>query len=181
MKDQLLATLALHANVHGLAVASEATLLKELSVPREVMIRALVGLEADGSVTVLAPLPFLVCKLRKWTGEGERSRETAPIDGPFVDRAYSYQSSLSQERLKDSYRQPEGELMQELLTALGESDPTSFEGALRSYSPSVIRAALERIRRMKHIRKNPTAVFRFLLPRLAKEHQRTSAVTPQSL
>ena len=60
-------------------------------------------------------------------------------------------------------------LLREILETLGESDPATFRGAIRRYPPGVIRTALDRTRRMKTVRKNRTAVFRFLLPRIAKE------------
>lgn len=74
--------------------------------------------------------------------------------------------------MKESYRPSDAEgetLLQEILDTLGETDPTTFRGAIRSYAPGVIRTALARIRKMKNIQKNPTAVFRFLLPRIANE------------
>ena len=110
-----------------------------------------------------APLPFLVIK---WSGQSPKSPNSEA-------NAYSFKSSLSQSKqLKESYRPSETDpeaLLQEILDTLGETDPTTFRGAIRSYPPGVIRTALARIRRMKNIQKNPTAVFRFLLPRIANE------------
>lgn len=74
--------------------------------------------------------------------------------------------------MKESYRPPGYEaeaLLSEILATLGESDPTTFRGALRAYSPIIIRTTLARIRKMKHVRKSRTALFRFLLPRIGRE------------
>ena len=58
-------------------------------------------------------------------------------------------------------------VLREILETLGESDPTSFEGAIKNFSPDVIRKALDRVRRTRSLRKNPTALFRYLLTKLS--------------
>jgi hypothetical protein len=79
--------------------------------------------------------------------------------------------------LKDSYRPggesatPERDLLTEILETLGETDAAAFEKAVELYSPHMIRTALDRVRRAKNIRKSRTALFRHLLPRLARENQ----------
>ncbi len=171
MTDALLSTLEKRANARGVVLADEEALSRELQIPRTVLVEYLAELEAESAIEILAPLPFLVLKLRKWAGRrSEAARMPAKTAGSEV-RPYSFQSSLSRsKRLKESYRQPEGDaLLREILETLGETDPATFRGALKSYAPDVIRTALDRVRRMKTIRKNRTAVFRFLLPRIAKE------------
>jgi hypothetical protein len=63
-------------------------------------------------------------------------------------------------------------LLGEILETLGETDERSFEKAVELYSPHVIRLALDRVRRAKGIRKSRTALFRHLLPRLARDEHR---------
>ncbi len=63
-------------------------------------------------------------------------------------------------------------LLQEILETLGETDGHAFERAVVLYSPHVIRLALNRVRRAKGIRKSRTALFRHLLPRLARDEHR---------
>lgn len=58
-------------------------------------------------------------------------------------------------------------LLKEILETLGERDGKPFEKAVELYAPHVIRTALDRVRRAKGVRKNRTALFRHLLPRLA--------------
>jgi len=163
MTEQVLQALRRRTNHRDLVIVQEAALLDELSATSAVLQAAIAKLEEDRVLEVLSPLPFLVAK---WSGEGRRSTVSAK-------NAYSFESSLSQSKqMKESYRPSEAErkaLLQEILDTLGETDPTTFRGAIRSYSPGVIRTALARIRKMKNIQKNPTAVFRFLLPRIANE------------
>jgi hypothetical protein len=56
--------------------------------------------------------------------------------------------------------------MREILETLGETDATTFEGAIKNFSPEVIRKALDRVRRTRSLRKNRTALFRYLLTKL---------------
>lgn len=172
MTEQLLEALCVRMNDQGRMIASEKALCDELRISREELTASLRKLQQAGLIEVLSPLPYLVAKRRmKWPGSTPMPVESRPP-------AYSFKSSLSRSKhLNESYRRSETKplpadanpLLQEILDTLGETDPTTFRGALRNYSPEVIRAALERVRRMKRIQKNPTAVFRFLLPRIAKD------------
>jgi hypothetical protein len=165
MTEPVLRALLQRANHRGLVIALESVLTGELRIAQNAFRTALRELEALKAIQVLSPPPFLALKLLKWSGHHTKPAETRPS-------ACSFQSSLSQSKqLKESYRQPtvDEALLREVLDTLGETDPTTFRGALRAYSPGIIRTALARIRGMKHIQKNPTAVFRFLLPRIANE------------
>lgn len=163
MTELILQALRRRTNHRDLVIVRGSALLEELRVTSEVLRAAIERLEDDGLLEVLSPLPFLVVK---WSGKGPKSPDSR-------ENAYSFESSLSQsKRLKESYRPTKAEpdaLLHEILDTLGETDPTTFRGAIRSYPPGVIRTALARIRKMKNIQKNPTAVFRFLLPRIANE------------
>jgi hypothetical protein len=56
-------------------------------------------------------------------------------------------------------------LLQEVLSTLGETDPTTFRGVLDHFPAAAIRAALERVRATppEKLRKSRTALFRYLL------------------
>jgi hypothetical protein len=165
LSTRLIALLLEKRKLGGLALAREEVLTKELACSPDELRACVDTLVAEGWIEVLAPLPFLAVKTRMWPGNAPKPIDTGP-------KPYSY-SSLSQPRLiKDSYRGPVDPLLQEILETTGETDPTSFRGALEAYSPSVIRMALERVRTARLIRKNKTALFRHLLPRLARESSR---------
>jgi len=170
MTGRLLACLNSHASNRGMVVITEETLLRELGTGHEAASVELAKLERAGLVEILTPLPFLVLKLRKWPGKGTNT-------GISSHSAYSYSKLLQAKQLNNSYRQggqaeePPIKLLQEILETLGESDPSSFEKVVELYSPRVIRTALDRVRRTKGIRKSRTALFRHLLPRIARENQ----------
>jgi len=150
-------------------VITEEALLREVGADHETTSAELAKLERAGLVEILTPLPFLVLKLRKWPGRGANT-------GNSSHSAYSYSKLLQPKQLKNSYRrddpteQPPSDLLREILETLGETDAGSFEKAVDLYSPDVIRTALDRVRRAKGIRKSRTALFRHLLPRLAREN-----------
>ncbi len=159
IEQQLLARLRERANSRGIVPVRGDVLTEEVGAPPEEVGAALDKLERAGLLRILAPFPFLVLKLSSWPGM--RAKPSVPRPA-----AYSY-SELSSNRLNESYR-PAGDdsLMREILETLGESDPTSFEGAIKNFSPNVIRKALGRVRRTRSLRKNPTALFRYLLTKL---------------
>lgn len=174
MTERLLACLNSHANNRGVVLVAQDVLLRELGADRETAAVELQRLERAALIEVLAPLPFLVLRLKKWSGSGEKVADSRPS-------AYSHSKQLLQtQNLQDSHR-PEDEaqatdanLLQEILDTLGEVDGKSFEKAVELYSPHVIRTALDRVRRARDIRKSRTALFRHLLPRLARESRRAT-------
>jgi hypothetical protein len=172
IERDLLACLASHVNDQGTVLVREEVLLGELEVGREAADAALEKLAHAGLIEVLSPLPFLALKLRTWPGK----RTKTPDSGP---NAYSSSKQLLHtQRLNSSYRPSpthgpvDPRLLGEILETLGETDERSFEKAVELYSPHVIRLALDRVRRAKGIRKSRTALFRHLLPRLARDEHR---------
>ena len=162
IEERLLICLRRRASDRGIVRGRGDVLAEEVGSAKEEVGAALDKLERAGLLTILAPFPFLVLKLSSWSGMGTK---------PAISRAasYSYSKLLSNpENESKSYR-PTGDdsLMREILETLGESDPTSFEGAIKNFSPDVIRKALERVRRTRSLRKNPTALFRYLLTKLS--------------
>jgi hypothetical protein len=173
MTTPLIDALTRHANHRGLVLAHEDGLRSDTGMKRDALHLELSRLVEGGEIEILTPLPFLVARLRKWSDNKPIAAQTPAKTAGAEARAYSYSYSQSK-LLKDSYRhQPADDaLLREILETLGETNPTSFRGAIRSYSPEVIRTALERVRRMKTVRKSPTALFRFLLPRIARQSRK---------
>src|SRR5437867_4321019 len=139
MTERVFQALRRRTDHRDLIIVREPALIEELEISAEQLRESLHHLEAQGLIEVLSPLPFLVVK---WSGESPKKPNTG-------GSAYSFQSSLSQSKqLKESYRPSESDqeiLLQEILETLGESDPTTFRGAIRNYPPGVIRTALTRI------------------------------------
>ena len=160
IEERLLARLRVRANSRGIVPVRGSIIAEEIGAPEEEVGTALDKLEQAGLLTILSPFPFLVLRLRSWSGSPEKPSESRRS-------GYSY-SKLSSNRLNESYRQPgDVALLREILDTLGESDPTTFEGAVRNFSPEVIRKALDRVRRTRSLRKNRTALFRYLLTKLS--------------
>ena len=160
IEQQLLARLRERANARGIVPVRGEVLAEEVGAPTEEVGATLDRLERAGLLRILAPFPFLVLKLGSWPG----STTKQPVSQPA---SYSY-SELSNNRLNESYR-PSGDdaLLREILETLGETDPTTFEGAVKNFSPEVIHKALDRVRRTRSLRKNRTALFRYLLTKLS--------------
>lgn len=159
IEDRLLIRLRARGNARGIVPVRGEVLVREVESTQEEVGAALDKLERAGLLKILAPFPFLVLKLRSWSGA-----ETKPADNR--PPAYSH-SQLSTKQVTNSYRQADGELLREILETLGETDPTTFEGAVQNFPPDVIRKALDRVRRARSLRKNRTALFRYLLTRLS--------------
>lgn len=174
MTEGLFEILRDRANGRGLVMMREGRLRKELNATESELRTGLKKLEESALIEILAPGPFLVLKLRIWPGK----RENAP-NADAIPYSYSFQSNLSQSKqLKrsNSYSKTEGtpSLLKDILDTLGESDPNLFRQAIEHYPESVIRTALARVRSAKSIHKNRTALFRYLLPRIAKENPSVS-------
>jgi len=159
IEERILALLRARAKSRGVVPVSGEALVQEVGAPQEKVGAALDRLERAGLLRVLAPFPFLVLKLHSWAGSDSKTGETQPS-------AYSY-SKLSSNRLNESYRATvEEALLREILDTLGETDPATFEGAVRNFPAEVIRKALDRVRRTRSLRKNRTALFRYLLTKI---------------
>lgn len=159
IEQQLLVHLRERANTQGIVPIRGDVLAQDVGASQEEVSATLDKLERAGLLRVLAPFPFLVLKLSSWPGSAAKR----PIPQPA---SYSYRK-LSSNRLNESYRPTEDNvLMREILETLGETDPTSFEGAIKNFAPAVIRKALDRVRRARSLRKNRTALFRYLLTKL---------------
>ena len=169
IEERLLICLRGRANTRGVVPVRGDALAREVEGTQEEVVAALDKLARAGLVEILAPFPFLVVKVRKWSGTTAKTGDSAPS-------AYSHSKQLfHSQHVKASYRpkgdEPASDLLSEILETLGETDAASFEKAVELYSPHVIRTALDRVRRARGIRKSRTALFRHLLPRLAWSDQ----------
>ncbi len=160
IERRLLARLQERANARGIVSVRGDMLAAEIGAPAEEVGAALDKLAQAGLLTILAPFPFLVLRLRSWSGTST---------GPRDSRAGGYShSKLSSNYVNESYRRSaDALLLREILDTLGETDPTTFEGAIKNFAPDVIRKALDRVRRTRSLRKNRTALFRYLLTKLS--------------
>jgi len=157
IEERLLIALRERANDRGVVTVRADILAKQVEASQEEVGTALGKLQRAGMVTILAPAPFVVLKLALWPNSGEKVGDSSP--------AYSY-SQLSSDHVNESYKRDDA-LLREILDTLGESDPQSFHGAIANFAPAVIRKALERVRKAKSLRKNRTALFRYLLTKLS--------------
>jgi hypothetical protein len=168
MTTELVRNLQDRANSRGLVMVREGRLQKELRITGDGLRAELQKLEESGLIEILTPGAFIVLKLRIWPGRPEKGPNSS------VPYSYSFQSKLSQLKQLNKSNSYSGtgktpDLLPEILATLGESDPRLFEKVLEHYPESVILTALDRVRSTKSIQKSPTALFRYLLPRIAKE------------
>ncbi len=162
IEERLLICLRGRASHRGIVPVRGNMRVQEVVAAQEEVGAALDKLERAGLLTILAPFPFLVLRLTSWSG-----MRAKPVVSPAPAYSYSKLSSNHENESK-SYRPRSDEaLLREILDTLGEADPTGFEGAITNFSPEVIRKALDRVRRTKSLRKNRTALFRYLLTKLS--------------
>jgi DNA-binding FadR family transcriptional regulator len=172
MTEQLLAALRRRMNHRGRVIASERSLVNELRLSSEVLADAVRRLEEAGLIETLSPLPFLVVKLRSWSGS------TPPIDRSKQQNAQEsahaldvpVSSSIAAAANSNGDRGAgEGDgLLEEALQVLGpEADREVFRHILAAHDPSLIHRALKRVQATKQIRVSKPALFRALLRKLS--------------
>lgn len=172
MTERLLACLNSHANARGVVLVTEVVLLRELGGDRELVTKELKRLERAALIEISAPFPFLVLRLKKWPANVETVGKPVPSAHSYPKQLLHKQQLNESNRPTEHPHSSEVDLLREILDTLGETDGTSFEKAVELYSPHVIRTALDRVRRARDIRKSRTALFRHLLPRIARDVQR---------
>jgi hypothetical protein len=175
MTEALLPLLRRYTNHRDLAFVRECVLLEELQIGPGPLRTALRSLVADGTIEVLSPLPFLVVK---WSGTRSRTSENGQKQR-VVEARHSYSFHNNAIDKSKAIAPPSagrgGDLLRDILRTLGETDPTTFRGALEHYPEKHIRAVLERIRATppERLRKSKTALFRFLLAKTKSNSPRT--------
>jgi hypothetical protein len=154
-------------------------LATDLSVTPERIERWLARLTDSGLIEIQSPAPFLVIKLGMWSENAPSVTPFAPENRP-ENKASQQADSYSNSSLQDNKAiaaedggvgEGAESLLQEILVTLGETDPESFRKVLQHYTPSTIRQALERVRLtpVDRVRKNKTALFRYLLGKLTND------------
>lgn len=172
MTEQVFQALRRRTNHSDLVIAREAALLDELRISSITLHAALKELEERRLIEILSALPFLVLK---WSGKQSGPSENASETGASGESRYSYSfnkqsidKSIAIKAIADD--DDEDALLEEILSTLGEADPTTFRGVLRNYSSKHIRTVLDRVRATppEKFRKSKTALFRYLLARTKK-------------
>lgn len=171
MIDRLLEILRGSANRRGLAVAAKARLVNSLGCTPAELAAAVQGLVDRNAIEVLSPLPYLVARIRpSWAGSGEGIANPSGNSAPPYSYADSSIDKKAMKAMRNSYSaETDAEVLAEILATLGETDAEPFRGLLAHYPRAVIHRALDRVRTAKNIQKSRTALFRYLLPRIAKE------------
>ena len=167
-------------NNRGLIIRKRDQLADDLRVSEGDIDDWLIRLIEGKLVEIQAPAPYLVIKLGLWS---DKSSETLQQDhGPAprsASQGYSSALAIHDESKSNSSKDvgtetPEPDaLLAEILSVLGESDPTSFRPLLTHYPPEVIHRALQRVRTAGQIRKSKTALFRYLLGKLTDDAHAT--------
>jgi hypothetical protein len=172
IEERLLICLRERANDRGTVPVRGEVLAREAEASEREVATALDKLARAGLVEILAPFPFLVVKLRKWSGKDAQSTDSGGNAYSAIQQLSHVKQLNSSNRRSGAHWPIDAALLREILEVLGETDGRSFEKAVELYSPHVIRLALDRVRRAKGIRKSRTALFRHLLPRLARDEHR---------
>jgi len=156
------------SNDRGVALCRLDRLAADLQCSEEEVQGWLGVLHGAGLIEPTTPPPFLVIRLRFWSGEAANAAESAAA---YSNSFQAIQRRESKSNSNSSKRVDEREaLLQEILETVGESDPTQFRAVLDLYAPDVIRAVIGRVRMAGEIRKSKTALFRFLLSKQPKHH-----------
>ena len=171
MTEELLDILRTNANRRGLAMATETTLADALRCTPSELAVALQVLIDRKAIRVLSPLPYLVAKVdTSWAGSGEARANPRGNPAPPYSYADSSINKKAMQLKQDSYSaESDAEVIAEILATLGETDPEPFRGLLAHYPRAVIHRALDRVRSARSIQKSRTALFRYLLPRIARK------------
>ena len=167
------------SNIHGTVFRHIDRLATDLSVTTERIERWLKLLADSELIEIQSPAPFLVIKLGMWS-ENTPAMTSATPENRFEGKASQQADSYSYSSLENNKAiaaedggagEGDGSLLQEILGTLGETDPESFRKVLQHYDPSTIRQALERVRSTPpdRVRKNKTALFRYLLGKLTND------------
>lgn len=168
--------LASIASYRGLVCRRPHRLAQDIGADEQQLAEWLDRLSKVELIEVQTPAPFLVIKLRAWSGSEPSESEKTPDSGhpgsdAHIDVPVSSNAAAAAALSKrEDGGQGEGEaLLREVLAALDEADPVEFRQLLQQYPPDVVRRALRRVETTppSQIRKSKTALFRYLLTKLS--------------
>jgi hypothetical protein len=171
MTQPLLSALGRRVNHRGLVIASEDALIEELHVTHDALVDGLRKLEEAKLVETLAPLPFIVLRLRSWSGSSTpRARRAQQISGnpAIVHIEVPVSSRAAAATQQEDGGAGEGEaLLDQVLATLGpEADREEFRRILAGHDSALIHRCLRRVRATRSIRVSRAALFRSLLQKL---------------
>src|SRR5260221_4350943 len=102
IEERLLIRLRDRSGNRGVVPVRGDVLAKEIEATQEEVAAALDKLGRAGLVEILAPFPFLVVKLRKWSSRAAKLDDSAPS-------AYSHSKQLFQTQHVKASNRPEGD------------------------------------------------------------------------
>ncbi len=172
MTESLLAALTMRSNHRGIVLASEQALARETTIEPARLRTAIRELAAAGKLSVLAPLPFLVCKLLSWSGRDHAPNASAPAElglrsASHIEVPVSSAAAAAKQQHEDGGAGEGGALLDRVLAVLGpEANPAEFRSLLAYRDPSLVLRCLRRVEATRTIRVSRAALFRSLLSRL---------------
>jgi hypothetical protein len=173
MTARLLSQLQANANHRDVVLLRESVLLEALQTQRDALSAGLAELETAAEIRILSPLPFLVLKLKKWSGRkpdvgANRPRLQQPQLGVHGEVPVSSSAAAAAMRQEDGGAGEGEALLEEVLEALGPSaDREEFAQVLNGRSRELVRRCLRRVQATKSVRVSKAALFSSLLQRLS--------------
>lgn len=171
--------LALAANFRGIASRRLDRLAEESNASAVQIEASLSQLASVGLIEILSPAPFLVIKLRSWSGNGFSKRDEAPQNRsggstPAIDVPVRSSSAAAAPAINSNGEdggQGEGEaLLREIVEVLGhDADADEIRPLIQRLPVELVRRAIRRVQTTpdSEIRKSKLALFRYLLQKLA--------------
>lgn len=173
MIGKLIDELRSRANYRGRVITHETALLEELQLTHDELGAQLAELERTGLVEVLSPLPFLVLKLRSWSGSRpdrvpNEQRISSPKRDARIEVPVSSAAAAATQQLEVGGAGEGEALLDEVLAVLGpDADRDEFRVILAKHHAALIHRCLKRVQATKSIRVSRAALFRSLLDRLS--------------
>lgn len=174
MTERLLQHLKRHVNHRGLVLARETRLIEELRTTDEALLASVIALESQGAIRVLTPLPYLVCRLRSWSGSStDRVRKEQQISSNpasvHIEVPVSSSAAAAATHTVVGGAGEGGRLLDKVLEVLGpEANREEFQRILAGRDSVLIHRCLRRVQATKAIRVSRAALFRSLLQRLSR-------------
>ncbi len=173
--------LALKTNASGHICRTLDSLAKDLDVSHDQVKVWLARLVHVGLVSVQVPAPYLVIKLKFWSGveqqstvsseQNSASHKEVPVSSSKLQLAAAEQKNKQASSREDGGAGEGGELLAEVLRVLGETDPTDFRELVEKHPHPIVLKALLRVKTTppEQIRKSKAALFRFLVNKFSQE------------
>jgi len=165
------------ANHRGVVCKRSDQITDMLQTDEATLLADLARLVELGLARVLNPAPYLVVQLTLWPGKDVSADDRTPAETGPTHAAPIKVPVSSSAAAAASASQPEvggqgegGDLLQRVLDVLGtEADPTEMRELLATHEPELVRRALQRVEATpaRQIRRSRTALFRYLLTKLA--------------